>query len=41
MLNEAEIKIREISKMKEAIESLSDDELNEINNLCLEALRIK
>jgi len=36
-----EEKIKKIEKMKEAIESLDDNEMEEINNLAYEALRIK
>ncbi len=34
-------KIKEIEKMKEAIESLNDEEMEEINDLAYESLRIK
>ncbi len=34
-------KIKEIEKMKNAIESLGEDEMEEINDMALQALRIK
>ena len=40
MIN-VEDKIKEIEKMKIAIESLDDEEMEEINDMALEALRIK
>jgi len=34
-------KIKEVEKMKNAIESLDDEELEEVNKLVFEALKIK